>query len=164
MGYKRVDPKLFKSHKKNISNFQILSQILPPLSTKFTNGLFDDDKEDFKTSNNVIEIIAKIRMQACKVQNVSKHAETLVRRELRVSVCYGRGCTTFQRSGDLRTTVGRADAVELRDDADGEENCWQAATRQRAAAAVSVIAARAHLPEQLSADRLPLGGSVRVPE
>ena len=58
MGYKRVDPKLFKNPKKSISNFQILSQILPPLSAKFTNGRFDSDKEDFKNSNNVIEIVA----------------------------------------------------------------------------------------------------------
>jgi len=38
-----------------ISNFDILSQILPPLTMKFKTKLFDDD-EDYVTSNNVLEI------------------------------------------------------------------------------------------------------------
>ena len=38
------------------SNFDIISQILPPLSLKSKNKLFDDS-EDKKTSNNIIEII-----------------------------------------------------------------------------------------------------------
>ena len=40
-----------------ISTFDILSQILPPLTMKFKNKLYDDDGgEDYATSNNVLEI------------------------------------------------------------------------------------------------------------
>ncbi len=45
---------LSKGHK--ITSFDILSQIMPPLSLRYKTKLFKDDKEDFKTSNNVIEI------------------------------------------------------------------------------------------------------------
>jgi len=40
---------------KRISNFDILTQILPPMSVYNKNGLFEDD-ENKKTSNNIIEI------------------------------------------------------------------------------------------------------------
>jgi DNA-directed RNA polymerase II subunit RPB1 len=39
-----------------ITNFDILSQIMPPLSLKYTTKSFKDDKDDFKTSNKVLEI------------------------------------------------------------------------------------------------------------
>lgn len=59
MGYKRIDEKIFAKDgdrtTKRISNFEVLSQILPPMSTKFANKLFEDG-EDKKTSNNVVEI------------------------------------------------------------------------------------------------------------
>ena len=38
-----------------ISSFDILSQIMPPLTLKYKNKLFGDD-EDFSTSNNVLDI------------------------------------------------------------------------------------------------------------
>jgi len=53
MGVEKINPKLFK--KKNITNFEILSQILPPFSVKFKNKSYDD-KENKKTTNNIIEI------------------------------------------------------------------------------------------------------------
>jgi DNA-directed RNA polymerase beta' subunit len=40
-----------------ISNFNVLSQIMPPLTLKYKTGLFDEE-EDPKTSNNVLEIRA----------------------------------------------------------------------------------------------------------
>jgi len=43
-------------NEKGISNFDILSQIMCPLSMKYKTKSFKDDKDDFKTSNNVIEI------------------------------------------------------------------------------------------------------------
>ena len=43
--------------KKEITSFDILSQILPPLTMKFGNKAFADSGEDFKTSNKVVEII-----------------------------------------------------------------------------------------------------------
>jgi DNA-directed RNA polymerase II subunit RPB1 len=39
-----------------INNFDILSQIMPPLSMRYKTKAYKDDKDDFKTSNNVIEI------------------------------------------------------------------------------------------------------------
>ena len=41
---------------KGISNFDIISQIMLPLSMKYKTKSFKDDKDDIKTSNNVIEI------------------------------------------------------------------------------------------------------------
>ncbi len=39
-----------------VTNFDILSQIMPPLSMKYKTKAFKDDKDDAKTSNAVIEI------------------------------------------------------------------------------------------------------------
>lgn len=39
-----------------VTNFNILSQIMPPLSMKYKTKAFKDDKDDVKTSNYVIEI------------------------------------------------------------------------------------------------------------
>jgi DNA-directed RNA polymerase II subunit RPB1 len=51
---KRIDPAIFKQ--KSISSFDVLSQILPPMSSHQKNKMFGDS-EDTKTSNNVIEIV-----------------------------------------------------------------------------------------------------------
>ena len=42
--------------KGGITNFDILSQIMPPLSMKYKTKAFKDDKDDIKTSNAVLEI------------------------------------------------------------------------------------------------------------
>jgi DNA-directed RNA polymerase II subunit RPB1 len=47
---------LRKGRNERISNFEILSQILPPLSLKVKNKQFNGDKEDMNSSNNVVEI------------------------------------------------------------------------------------------------------------
>jgi DNA-directed RNA polymerase II subunit RPB1 len=39
-----------------VTNFEILSQIMPPLSMRYKTKAFKDDKDDMKTSNAVIEI------------------------------------------------------------------------------------------------------------
>ena len=54
MAYNKVD--ITKLPTKNISNFNILSQILPPFSLRYKTKRFGD-KEDYKTSNNVLEIL-----------------------------------------------------------------------------------------------------------
>ena len=54
MMFNRVNTEELK--KPKITNFELLSQILPPLSLKVKNKQFDGDKEDSKKSNNVIEI------------------------------------------------------------------------------------------------------------
>jgi DNA-directed RNA polymerase II subunit RPB1 len=57
MYYKNVDvKKLFESGKNEVSSFEILSQILPPLTLKYATKLWQDDEDDFATSNNVMEI------------------------------------------------------------------------------------------------------------
>ena len=59
MYYDNVNPTLFKDYTKKISSFEILSQILPPLSTRMKNGVYGEGaiEEDSKTSNNIIEIV-----------------------------------------------------------------------------------------------------------
>jgi len=50
---------LMKSMKANggkISNFDILSQVMPPLTIEYKTDMFKADKEDVKTSNHVLEI------------------------------------------------------------------------------------------------------------
>jgi len=41
---------------KGVTSFDILTQIMPPLSLKYKTKAFKDDKDDFKTSNAVLEI------------------------------------------------------------------------------------------------------------
>ena len=55
MAFNKIDVKIFDDPKNTVSNFKILSQILPPLSANFPNKMLGDD-EDKKTSNNMIEI------------------------------------------------------------------------------------------------------------
>ena len=54
MAYNKVD--VDKLPKKDITCFDILTQILPPFTMKYKTKRFGD-KDDFKTSNNVLEII-----------------------------------------------------------------------------------------------------------
>jgi len=53
MSIKTMSPDIFAS-KKDVSALELISQILPPLTSTFKNNSFDD--EDKKTSHNVIEI------------------------------------------------------------------------------------------------------------
>jgi len=55
MNQKDVDAKMINSIEGNASPFNILTQITPPISLKYKNKQFDEG-EDFKTSNNVLEI------------------------------------------------------------------------------------------------------------
>ena len=55
MMHKNVDPRKINEKNGNITNFDILTQILPSLTMKYKTKLFDED-EDFGTSNNVLEI------------------------------------------------------------------------------------------------------------
>ena len=59
MMYDRINEKqLLEVIEKNggVSNFDILSQIMPPLSMKYKTNAFKDDKDDKATSNAIIEI------------------------------------------------------------------------------------------------------------
>ena len=68
MYYDNVNPSLFKEPNKKISSFEILSQILPPLSTRMKNGVYGegDVDEDNKTSNNIIEIYKVLGIEAAR--------------------------------------------------------------------------------------------------
>ena len=58
MMFNRINPNtLNKNANDRISNFEILSQIMPPLSLKVKNKQFDGEKEQSDTSNNIVEII-----------------------------------------------------------------------------------------------------------
>ena len=56
MNYDNPKLGLFKNKDAEISSFQILSEILPPMSAKFPNKQFESD-EDRKKSNNIIDIV-----------------------------------------------------------------------------------------------------------
>jgi len=55
MHFHNVNPELFKDVEGSVSNFDILSQILPPISAKFKNKQYSEE-ENKKNSNNIIEI------------------------------------------------------------------------------------------------------------
>jgi len=58
MMFNRINPDtLKKKRNERVSNFEILSQILPPLTLKVKNKQYDGETEKSDTSNNVIEII-----------------------------------------------------------------------------------------------------------
>ena len=48
---------LFEQRGRSINSFQLISQILPPISASFKNNQYKDD-EVWGTSNNVISIVA----------------------------------------------------------------------------------------------------------
>ena len=59
MMFNRINPtNLKKKINERVSNFEILSQIMPPLTIKVKNKQFEnDDKPNYETSNNIVEII-----------------------------------------------------------------------------------------------------------
>lgn len=56
MMYPRVDVDAIRSKGKMLSSFDVLSQIMPPITLTGKTKLFEDDTDDYKTSNNVLEI------------------------------------------------------------------------------------------------------------
>ncbi len=58
MAYPNVNPAtLFARSRKDVTNFEVISQIMPPLTLKYKTKLWDADrKEDPATSNNFLEI------------------------------------------------------------------------------------------------------------
>jgi DNA-directed RNA polymerase II subunit RPB1 len=58
MMFNRFNPEAFRQKANGrISNFEILSQIMPPITLKVKNKQFDGEKEKAESSNNVIEIV-----------------------------------------------------------------------------------------------------------
>ena len=55
MALQTVNESMFSNIDGNLSNFQILSQIMPPITLKYKKKAFGE-KEDYATSNNVLEI------------------------------------------------------------------------------------------------------------
>jgi len=56
MAFDKTNVQLFSKPNQRITNFELLTQILPPMSSHFKNGQYGSG-EDSKTSNNVIEIM-----------------------------------------------------------------------------------------------------------
>jgi DNA-directed RNA polymerase II subunit RPB1 len=59
MMFDRVNPSALTGNRSvndKVTNFEVLSQILPPLSIKVKNKQFDGEKENIADSNNVVEI------------------------------------------------------------------------------------------------------------
>ena len=56
MSIKNLDERLFKIRGKDVTSFEILSQIFPPMSAYFKNNSYDDSEAKQK-SNNIIEIV-----------------------------------------------------------------------------------------------------------
>jgi len=59
MMFDRVNPSALTGNRTvndKVTNFEVLSQILPPLSIKVKNKQFDGEKENIAESNNVVEI------------------------------------------------------------------------------------------------------------
>jgi DNA-directed RNA polymerase beta' subunit len=71
MAYPKVNKALFGNPSAPISNFEILSQILPPLTSTFKNSSYEDG-ENKKTSNNIIEIINGAMKRGQLDKNVKK--------------------------------------------------------------------------------------------
>ena len=57
MSFNKIDTSVLKK-KKEITSFDIMSQIMPPITMKFGNKWFEDSGEEFSKSNNVVEIVA----------------------------------------------------------------------------------------------------------
>jgi DNA-directed RNA polymerase II subunit RPB1 len=55
MGYKNVNVNAIREKASTLSSFDVLSQIMPPLTLMYKTKLFEEG-EDFETSNNVLEI------------------------------------------------------------------------------------------------------------
>jgi DNA-directed RNA polymerase II subunit RPB1 len=56
MAFNKVDTSVLKKNKE-LTSFDILSQIMPPITMKHKTNLFGDE-EDYSKSNNVLEIVA----------------------------------------------------------------------------------------------------------
>lgn len=56
MMFPRVDVAAIREAGESISNFDVLSQILSPITLKYKTKLFEDGEEDASLSNNILEI------------------------------------------------------------------------------------------------------------
>ena len=56
MSFNKIDTSVLKKNKE-ISSFDIMSQIMPPITMKYKTKLFEEE-EEYSKSNNVVEIVA----------------------------------------------------------------------------------------------------------
>ena len=57
MSFNKINTSALKKSKE-ITSFEIMSQIMPPLTMKFGNKWFEDSGEEYSKSNHVVEIVA----------------------------------------------------------------------------------------------------------
>jgi DNA-directed RNA polymerase II subunit RPB1 len=51
------DSSMFADGNKNLTSFNLLSQIMPPLTLRYKTDAFDEETQDAKTANSVVEIV-----------------------------------------------------------------------------------------------------------
>ena len=56
MMYNKVDVEEIRKKGDSLTSFDVLSQIIAPITLKYKTKLFEEDNEDFSISNNVLEI------------------------------------------------------------------------------------------------------------
>jgi len=56
MMYNKVDVEEIRKKADSLTSFDVLSQIIAPITLKYKTKLFEEDNEDFSISNNVLEI------------------------------------------------------------------------------------------------------------
>ena len=95
MAFNKVDTSVLRK-KKEITNFDILSQIMPPITMKFDNKWFADSGEKYNESNHVVEIVG------------GKY----IRGQMEKSVLGGGGKGLLQRICNYYGNVASADFVD----------------------------------------------------
>lgn len=56
MAFNKIDTTKIRKN-KTITSFDIMSQIMPPLTMKYKTKLFDEETEEYNSSNNVFEVV-----------------------------------------------------------------------------------------------------------
>ena len=95
MAFNKIDTSALRKNKE-VTNFDILSQIMPPLTMKFDNKWFADSGENYKESNHVVEIVG------------GKY----IRGQMEKSVLGGGGKGLLQRICNYYGNIASADFVD----------------------------------------------------
>ena len=61
MNYDNIDTSIFE--KETITSFDVLSQIMPPMTMVYRTKNFKEGKDDYSTSNKVLELNGKVEIK-----------------------------------------------------------------------------------------------------
>ena len=81
MAFNKPNVKIFKKPAERINSFDLLTQILPPLSSHFRNGQYDST-EDPKISNNILKLNIPV-----------------------LGICYGLQTLALQNGGKIKKSL-----------------------------------------------------------